>query len=278
MTELEKIAYTKSFIDKLANGINPLDDTPIPENDLTNNVRLSRCFFYVSDILRQVIENGGVRPQVPPCEDPSEWKSMPLPTDALPTRQPKRSEFTLTEEERRALVPTEKPILVSDLTKRLNEGIDRETVKSLHFAAVNNWLLEAGFLESVELPNGKYRKAPTEAGLEIGIENETRRGMYGEYTVTVFTAAAQQFIFDHIDAIVEANRARGAKAKEERKRRKESDRFAEFHARPWTETHDGTLAEMLSRGRAISEIAYELGRTEEGVRARIEELGLNANG
>ena len=62
MTELEKIEYAKSFIDKLANGINPLDDSPIPDNDIANNVRLSRCFFYVSDILRQVIENGGVQP------------------------------------------------------------------------------------------------------------------------------------------------------------------------------------------------------------------------
>ena len=60
MTELEKIAYAKSFIDKLANGINPLDDMPIPEGDIANNVRLSRCFFYVSDILGQVYENGGV--------------------------------------------------------------------------------------------------------------------------------------------------------------------------------------------------------------------------
>ena len=40
MTELEKIAYAKSFIDKLANGINPLDDTPIPDYDIANNVRL----------------------------------------------------------------------------------------------------------------------------------------------------------------------------------------------------------------------------------------------
>ena len=68
MTELEKIEYTKAFIDKLANGINPLDDTPIPEGDIANNVRLSRCFFYVSDILRQVIENGGVTP--PPQGSP----------------------------------------------------------------------------------------------------------------------------------------------------------------------------------------------------------------
>jgi hypothetical protein len=62
MTELEKIAYAKSFIDKLANGVNPIDDTVIPDGDVVNNVRLSRCFFYVSDILRQVIANGGVAP------------------------------------------------------------------------------------------------------------------------------------------------------------------------------------------------------------------------
>ena len=62
MTELEKIQYAKSFMDKLANGINPLDDSPVPDEDIVNNVRISRCFFYVSDILRQVIENGGTKP------------------------------------------------------------------------------------------------------------------------------------------------------------------------------------------------------------------------
>ena len=56
MTEIEKIEYAKSFIDKLANGINPLDDTPIPEDDIVNNVRLSRCFFYVSTILQKEID------------------------------------------------------------------------------------------------------------------------------------------------------------------------------------------------------------------------------
>ena len=55
MTESEKIAYAKVFIDKLANGINPLDDTPIPEDDLANNVRLSRCFGYVSLLLARMI-------------------------------------------------------------------------------------------------------------------------------------------------------------------------------------------------------------------------------
>ena len=41
MTELEKIAYTKTFIDKLANGINPLDDTQIPEGEVAANPRMA---------------------------------------------------------------------------------------------------------------------------------------------------------------------------------------------------------------------------------------------
>ena len=38
MTELEKIEYAKSFIDKLANGINPIDNKPASEGDIINNV------------------------------------------------------------------------------------------------------------------------------------------------------------------------------------------------------------------------------------------------
>ena len=59
MTELEIMQRAKMYVDKLANGINPLTDQPAPEGDTVNQVRISRCLFYVSDVLRRVIENGG---------------------------------------------------------------------------------------------------------------------------------------------------------------------------------------------------------------------------
>lgn len=61
MTELETMKRAKMYIDKLANGINPLDNTNVSEDDIINNVRISRCFFYISNILRQVIENIGTK-------------------------------------------------------------------------------------------------------------------------------------------------------------------------------------------------------------------------
>ena len=58
MTELETLERAKMYMEKLANGINPIDGSVIPDEDIVNNVRLSRCFFYVSDVLRQVMRRG----------------------------------------------------------------------------------------------------------------------------------------------------------------------------------------------------------------------------
>lgn len=55
MTEIEKIAYAKSFIDQLAIGVNPIDGTRIPDGEVATNPRLSKCFFYVSDLLSRMI-------------------------------------------------------------------------------------------------------------------------------------------------------------------------------------------------------------------------------
>ena len=60
MDEVEKIKYTKEFIDSLAEEINPLNGKPIPEDDLLNNVRISRCMFYVSTLLDKLCSGKGL--------------------------------------------------------------------------------------------------------------------------------------------------------------------------------------------------------------------------
>ena len=59
MTELEIMQRAKVYMEKLAQGIDPISDQEIPEDSVLNNVRLARCFFYVSGVLEQVIANGG---------------------------------------------------------------------------------------------------------------------------------------------------------------------------------------------------------------------------
>ena len=188
MTELEKIAYAKSFIDKLANGINPVDDTPIPEGDIANNVRLSRCFFYVSDILRQVIENGG--------------------TVANQSAKVRKQEFSLTSSERACLLVSEKAVTVTEIANYLNSHINQETTKKITGASINDWLMSIGLLEIVKLQNGKQRKQPTVQGNEMGIFVDERNGQFGQYYVVLFTSEAQQLIYDNIEAIVSFKQAK----------------------------------------------------------------------
>ena len=191
MTEIEKIAYAKSFIDKLANGINPLDDTPIPDDDITNNVRLSRCFFYVSDILRQVYENGGV---------------------IKPKRTPKIP-FAVTLEQLEKFEYSADPIAVSEIAKRIYAMADNENMEKVSYRQINQWLLNIGMLYLHDFGGRKPVKRPTEEGNQIGITVETRMGRYGEYQVVLYNEDAQRFILDNLEAVA-ATEAKKGKAYE----------------------------------------------------------------
>lgn len=179
MTELEKIAYAKSFIDKLANGINPLDDTPIPEDDIANNVRLSRCFFYVSDILRQVYENGGVK-------KPKRTRKIPF---AVSLEQLEKFEYS------------DEPIAVSEIAKRIAQITANENMENVSYRQINQWLLNTGMLCLCDMGGRRPVKRPTEEGSMMGITLETRTGRYGEYQVVLYNEDAQRFILDNLEAV-----------------------------------------------------------------------------
>lgn len=186
MTELEKIESAKSFIDKLANGVNPIDDSLIPDNDVVNNVRLSRCFFFVSDILRHVIENGGISraAQVQIVEK----KSKKQPYYLLP-EQAEHFEYSNV------------PITATEVFNRIIAVGPQEGVKKLPRRNLTKWLISLGLLEEVVVNETRFKR-PTESGRGIGILLEERRGQYGNYFVVLYNLDAQQFIIDNIEAML----------------------------------------------------------------------------
>lgn len=241
MTEVEKLQRAKMYVDKLANGINPLDDSPVPKQDIINHIRLSRCLFYVSDVLRQVIENGGVSPKA---------KASP------------KSPFYLTDEQKRKYVPSAIPLSVSEITQSLNAAADLEKCKKLKYSQITDWLVEIGALRIQQDLNGKTKKYPTSHGLDLGITSETRNGANGEYRVTVYNEAAQRFIVDNLDAVLAVDQ----KAKEKVR--------AENQGQAWTQTQDERLVELFNQNVPVPEIAAALLRSESGIRARLKRLGI----
>jgi len=179
MTDIEKLEYARMFLDKLANGINPLDNTPVAENELVNHVRISRCFFYVSDVLRQVIEERSI----------PKSKAPKLP-------------FSVTHEQLAAFPYSETPIPVSEFTSRINALVSEAGMKKFCYKLVTGWLISIGALCELPGQDGKVKKQPTETGNELGIYAETRNGLRGTYSVILYSKAAQEFLIEHFDAIL----------------------------------------------------------------------------
>lgn len=235
MTELEMINRAKTYIDKLANGVNPLTDEPVSENDIVNNVRISRCFFYISDLLRRFAEGGFP-------EAAKKWKKQP---------------FIITEEQRKRFEFSETPISVSEIARRFNAAVNTEGAVQMRYSGITFWLIESGLLSVDRREDGREVKLPTAAGMELGISQEVRSGANGSYTVVVYNENAQRYIVDNIDAILEAEKLR-----------------FKMQGMPWSQAEDEFLEEQAARGIPVYDIALALKRNISSVRARTKKLGL----
>jgi hypothetical protein len=191
MTELEKIAYAKSFIDKLANGINPLDDSPIPDDDIANNVRLSRCFFYVSSILQKEIDRERRKVQ-------KEKKAEIRP-------------FSITPEQLQKFEYSTYPISVSAMGKKINwlvrEDIEEMRMEKFSYRKINYWLSDIGMIEWREWGSyGKKKRFPTAAGESVGLILKIWENYGRKSPVVYLSEEAQRFIIDSIEAVMAAEK------------------------------------------------------------------------
>ncbi len=180
MTELETIARAQMYMEKLANGINPLTGKEVAENDIVNNVRISRCMFYVSNLLKEIVDNKG------------KYKAE------MPDRVP----FTITPEQIQNFEFSNNPISISEITKRFNVLINTLLVKELKNGVITDWLTQSGILTEITV-NNRTRKRPSNSGVSMGIIVEERVNQYGTpYEGVFYSLNAQHFIVDNIYAII----------------------------------------------------------------------------
>ena len=179
MTELETMQRAKMYLDKLAQGIDPITNREIQEDSVLNHVRLARCFFYVSDVLRQVIANGGV----------------------IGGKQ-KLQPFSVNSEQLSKVQITQEPIRVTQLVERSQAVVQNPQMKKLSTTAITNWLLEKDFLMKQTDAEGKSRRIPTQNGLMIRLLMQTRQGIHGEYQAVFYNADAQRFVLDNLSAML----------------------------------------------------------------------------
>lgn len=175
MNNREKSIIAKDWILKLANGINPLDGSPIPEDDIVNNVHISRCLFYVAELLGT--------PQIKGNKKSKEYEN----------------EFYINPEDFDKVNIVERTG-IANFVREINQLIPENT-RPISYGKILNWLIANGYLEEVEVDNFGKRKNPTPSGCAVGISAGLREGTKGQYWAVEYNSNAQRFILSNINAI-----------------------------------------------------------------------------
>lgn len=175
MIDVEKLNSAKAWIEKLANGINPLNDELVKDDDLINNVHISRCLFYVSELLGEIKTGTSVE------------------------RRSRKSFFLSTNDA--VNIPISAPNGIANFVRIVNSYIP-EGMKPLSAAQVIKWLRNEGLMQEVLKEDGHKTNLPTEKGNSIGITTEVQRNPEGiDYQRVVYSIDAQRFILNNIEAI-----------------------------------------------------------------------------
>lgn len=169
------------YLQRIAEGNNPVNNLPVEEDSVLNNPNVIRCMYFVKEVLEEVKRNDyivGKKPKKTPKVD--------FPIESL-------ASFVYQED---------KPI--SRLVEQINSGIDANMFKKISYKLIQDWLKLNGYLE--ERLFEKFERTynvPTQKGEQIGIRYETRESSKGnEYIVTIYGKNAQEYIVKNLEKII----------------------------------------------------------------------------
>lgn len=181
MTEFETLQRAKMYIDKLSDGVNPIDDTVVSKDDVINNERISKCLRYVSGVLEKTIE-----------EERRAVRTAEKNKAFLPEEEYTNSwfEFSL------------RPITIEKIIKQINENAHVIDISNVSKVKLKNWLIRSGFLYRSVDCEGNSKTLPTEKGVRLGISVKKIKWTNGSYDAVLYNAKAQKFIIDNIFKII----------------------------------------------------------------------------
>ena len=179
--DLKKLDTAILYVQRIADGNNPVNNMPAEEDSILNNPNVIRCMYFVKEVLEGVKRNDGIVGRKPKNKEKEEF-----PLDSLKT-------FVYLED---------KPI--TKVVEQLNAGIDKTKFRKIGYRVIQDWLKMNGYLEERLIEKyGKIFNVPSPKGEQIGIRCEERVSMRGaEYMTTLYGEIAQEFIVKNLERII----------------------------------------------------------------------------
>jgi len=180
--EFEKIQKARLVLQKIANGINPINGEKIEEESFLNDPRIIRCFYFVAEVLDNVTR--GVY---------SSKRS-----------EPRSRVFVITSEQKSKVRFPEGKIGVNEFSRCVNMCIDLNQSKRLTGVEINKRLKAMGILSEETTETGKTRTVINDNSINYGFESQRKSYNGVEYDMVVINDKGKKYLLDNIEVIMGA--------------------------------------------------------------------------
>lgn len=176
-----KLDVAIKYVERIADGCNPVNNVPLENGDILNNPNIIRCMYFIKDVLEEVQRNGGmVGGKV------GKEPALPFPIEVL-------NSFTYVEDKS-----------ITHVLNQIYEPIADMNVKKVSVTKVTAALKQEGYLLDEPNPEtGKTRKVPSEKGRELGIYTIEREYNGRMYESVTYNQNAQKYVVELIRKLVE---------------------------------------------------------------------------
>lgn len=179
--DLTKLDVAIKYVERIADGYNPVNNAPMGKDDMLNNPNIIRCMYFIKDVLEEVRDNDGII-----GGKKGKPVAMPFPTEIL-------DEFQYKEDQS-----------ITHVLNQIYEPVEGMNVKKFSATKVTSVLKEEGYLVDERNPGtGKTRKVPSTKGEELGIYVVEREYNGRMYQVVTYNQNAQEYIVEILKRMIE---------------------------------------------------------------------------
>ena len=180
--DLEKLKKSIIYINRMANGNNPMNNQKIENNSIFNNPNFIRCMYFIKDILEDVYKNKGIIGK----NNKRIIIKEPYPLELL-------NKFEYKED-----------CTITNFIKQINDLAYELDVEKIKRTDILKWLKNNNYI-STEIVEGftSNSSVVTELGKNIGMYNEVKNKREGcTYLAVLYSKDAQEFIVNNMEIIL----------------------------------------------------------------------------
>lgn len=180
--DMQKLDIAITYIKRIADGNNPVNNMPAEDDTVLNNPNVIRCMYFVRDILEQVKANNGVIGASAQKERKTKRAVDAFPYELL-------SKYQYREDKG-----------INKVLSQLYEPLEDKSIRKISGKTVNEWLMAAGYVTEVynEELNTNI-KVPTEKGKSIGLKSERVVYPGNTYYTIIYNKTAQEFLINNFE-------------------------------------------------------------------------------